>query len=60
MRTASFLVAFMVAGAIAARGQQKFASPEQASDALVEAAKSSDPNAVFALFGPEGRDLGFG
>ena len=34
-----------------------FASPDDAGNALVEAAKSGDENAVLAIFGPESKDI---
>jgi hypothetical protein len=45
----------LTAGTLSA--QEKFSTPEQAVDALVNAAKAKDPDAVFALFGPQGREL---
>jgi hypothetical protein len=36
-----------------------FASPEDAGNGLLEAAKSGDPNAVLAVFGPESKDVIF-
>lgn len=36
-----------------------FASPEAASQALFDAAKSGDQNALLAIFGPDGKDLIF-
>ena len=37
--------------------QKTFASPEAAGEALFEAAKAGDQNALLAVFGPEGKDL---
>ncbi len=37
--------------------QKTFASPEAAGEALFEAAKTGDQNALLAIFGPEGKDL---
>ena len=34
-----------------------FASPDEAGDALVQAAKSGDPNQVLAIFGPESKKI---
>jgi hypothetical protein len=34
-----------------------FASPEEAGAALLEAAKSGDPNAVLTIFGPESKEV---
>src|SRR5713226_2724453 len=36
-----------------------FASPEDAGNGLMEAAKSGDLNAVLAVFGPESKDIIF-
>lgn len=36
---------------------QTFASPDDASSALLKAAQSGDPNAVIAVFGPDSRDI---
>jgi DUF2950 family protein len=38
---------------------QTFASPNDASNGLVAAAKSGDPNAVIAVFGPDAKDVIF-
>jgi hypothetical protein len=38
-------------------GEQRFASPQEATNALVAAAKAKDTNALRAIFGPEGCDL---
>ena len=40
-----------------AAGEQQFDSPEAAVEALSNAAKSGDTNAIHAIFGPEGHDL---
>jgi hypothetical protein len=37
--------------------QKTFASPEAAGQALFEAAKGGDQNALLAVFGPDGKDL---
>ena len=34
-----------------------FASPDDAGNGLVEAAKSGDQNAVLAIFGPESKEI---
>ncbi len=34
-----------------------FASPDDAGNALIEAAKSGDQNAVLAIFGPDAKDI---
>ncbi len=36
---------------------QLFASPEEAGNGLVAAAKSGDPNTVLAVFGPDSKDI---
>ena len=36
---------------------QTFASPDDAGNALLTAAKSGDPNAVIAVFGPDSKDI---
>jgi len=41
----------------AAASQSTFASPQEAGQALVEAAKSGDENAVLALFGPGSKEI---
>jgi hypothetical protein len=41
----------------AAAGQSTFASPEEAGEALFEAAKSGDENAVLAVFGPNSKEI---
>jgi len=41
----------------AAASQSTFASPQEAGQALVEAAKSGDENAVLAVFGPGSKDI---
>jgi Protein of unknown function (DUF2950) len=41
----------------AAASQSTFASPEEAGQALVEAAKSGDENAVLAVFGPGSKEV---
>jgi len=51
----------MVAGAPAARAAtvlpENFATPQQAVDALVAAARNTDPKGLLKIFGPAGRDL---
>ena len=39
--------------------QKTFSSPEEASAAFVEAAKSGDPHALLAIFGPGAKDVLF-
>src|SRR5271154_37168 len=36
---------------------QQFASPEEAGNGLLAAAKSGDPNTVLAVFGPDSKDI---
>jgi hypothetical protein len=38
---------------------QTFASPDDAGNGLITAAKSGDPNAVIAVFGPDSKDIIF-
>ena len=38
-------------------GEQRFASPQEAANALVAAAKAKDTNALHSIFGPEGGHL---
>ena len=40
-----------------AEGEQHFASPQDAANALVTAARDNDTNAIHQIFGPEGRQL---
>ena len=58
-RTWSLTVVFALAlsASVLAANQQSFASPEDAVNALVAAAKNHDTNAMHAIFGPEGHDL---
>jgi hypothetical protein len=58
-RTWSFTVVFALTlpASVLAANQQSFASPEDAANALVAAAKNHDTNAMHAIFGPEGHDL---
>ena len=42
---------------LAGDGEQRFASPEAATAALVAAATAKDTNALRSIFGPEGREL---
>jgi len=48
---------FSHSSALAGGGEQHFASPQAAADALVVAAKARDTNALHSIFGPEGQDL---
>jgi hypothetical protein len=45
--------------AVEASAQRTFASPAEAGDALVAAARADDRTAVLAMFGPEARDVLF-
>ncbi|HWD19397.1 MAG TPA: DUF2950 domain-containing protein [Verrucomicrobiae bacterium] len=40
-----------------AGGEQKFTSPEEAVEALTQAARAQDTNAMQTIFGPDARDL---
>jgi hypothetical protein len=56
-------VAILLAGCFPARsvaqqkGQKKFASPEEASSALVAAAQSNDEEAMLDILGPDGKEI---
>src|SRR5579863_3012716 len=54
-------MAILVAGCSnsAKLSHQTFASPEDAGNSLVTAAKSGDPNNVIAVFGPDSKDIIF-
>src|ERR1700727_524304 len=41
----------------AAAGQRTFSSPQEAAQALVDAADKNDTEALLKLFGPEGRSI---
>lgn len=55
------LVALILASAACNRPENSsfkvFASPDQAGNALLEAAKSGDQNALLAIFGPDSKDI---
>lgn len=53
----ALLPALALAQDQAPAGQQLFASPQDAVNALVAAAQNNDTNALHAIFGPEGRQL---
>jgi len=54
------LCAVMAIGAVsAARAQQVFKSPEEATDQLVAAVRADDNRAVLKILGPDGRDILF-
>ncbi len=57
LRCALVLAILVLAWPARLRAQEQFASPEQAIDALVNAAKRNDTNAFHALFGPEAMRL---
>jgi hypothetical protein len=48
-----------MAGAQQAENQKTFASPQEASAAVVAAAKSGDQKALLAIFGPDAKDILF-
>jgi Protein of unknown function (DUF2950) len=53
-------IAILIAGCSkspAKASYQTFASPDDAGNALLAAAKSGDPNAVIAVFGPDSKDI---
>lgn len=56
---ALFLVLLLASPACRAQqqGQTTFSSPEQASQALYNAAKNNDERALVAVFGPEGKNI---
>ena len=53
------LIAFalVLSSRFCAAGEQRFASPDAAMNALAAAAKAKDTNALHAIFGPEAHDL---
>jgi hypothetical protein len=60
-RTSLALVA-MAAGislvpAAAQTAQKTFATPNEAAQALIDAAASNDPAAMLRIFGPDGKDI---
>jgi hypothetical protein len=57
LRSALVLAACVPATTLRVEAQEKFAAPEQAVDALVNAAKRDDTNAFHALFGPDAAQL---
>jgi hypothetical protein len=61
--TRLFLVALIVSFAACNKSDKPsikaFASPDEAGDGLLVAAKSGDQNAVLAIFGPESKELVF-
>jgi hypothetical protein len=59
LKKLSFAAAFVAAAAIlfGAAGQQTFRSPQEAAQALIDAAEKNDTEALLKLFGPEGRAI---
>jgi hypothetical protein len=57
--TLAIVILFAGCSKTAKTSYQAFASPDDASNGLVAAAKSGDPNAVIAVFGPESKDIIF-
>ena len=53
----SFLILFGQLVDAAPKDRKTFASPEEAAQAIFEAAKQEDATGLSALFGPEGKDL---
>jgi hypothetical protein len=54
----AFLISLVACNKAAEKPSAKaFASPDDAGNALLEATKSGDPNALVAVFGPESKDL---
>jgi len=59
-RLAPLAIVILIAGcgkSAAKPSYQTFASPDDAGNALLTAAKSGDPNAVIAVFGPDSKDI---
>ena len=57
MASGLFLFVSMLPVCASAADEQTFASPQDAVNALVTAAKNHDTNALHAIFGPTGHDL---
>src|SRR5580658_2827277 len=59
LKQLSFAVALVAAAAMsfAAAGQRTFSSPQEAAQALIDAAGKNDTEALLKLFGPEGRAI---
>ena len=53
----ALLVALTLLNAPAQENQQTYASPQEAAQALVNAAEQNDTNALMKLFGPAGKDI---
>ena len=53
------MIAFtlVLSSRVYAAGERRFASPDEAMNALAAAAKAKDTNALHAIFGPEAHDL---
>jgi hypothetical protein len=54
---ATLLAALTVLSASAQQNQESFATPQEAAQALVNAAEQNDTNALMKLFGPAGKDI---
>jgi hypothetical protein len=59
LKKLSFAAALVAAAAMlfAAAGQRTFSSPQEAAQALIDAADKNDTEALLKLFGPEGRTI---
>ncbi len=59
LKKLSFAAALVAAAAMlfAAAGQRTFSSPQEAAQALIDAANKNDTDALLKLFGPEGRTI---
>jgi hypothetical protein len=59
LKKLSFAAALVAAAAmlLAAAGQRTFGSPQEAAQALIDAAGKNDTEALLKLFGPEGRTI---
>ncbi len=60
--SAQFILLTLIIAVVACQKSAKpsfqlFASPEEAGNGLVAAAKSGDPNTVLAVFGPDSKDI---
>ena len=53
----AIVILFVGCSKTAKPAYQTFASPDDASNGLLTAAKSGDPNAVIAVFGPDSKDI---
>ena len=55
--TVALIVAVILLPAIPQASQRTFATPQEAAQALVEAAGNNDTAALLKLFGPDGKDI---